>query len=102
MGRPRGSQNVPTLQLIATPRCPKCGSTDRERYRFVSSVRHGGITSSGLEYTHTVRRRTRCLACQQVRIDVFLENSVPLANPGDENEPLAGTGGSESVTRPSE
>lgn len=86
-GRPAGSKNVNTTQILDTPRCPGCGKTDRTRYRFVGAVEHGGFMSDGREYTHVVSRRTRCLACEKVRIDKFFENRSPEADPGEENEP---------------
>lgn len=86
-GRPQGSPNVTTTQLVRLPQCPSCKTTDRGRYYFVSAIDHGGITADGYEYSHVVRRRTTCAHCGQTRIDKFLENSAPAANPGDENEP---------------
>lgn len=86
-GRPQGSTNVEVTQIVDVSRCPECGKTDRSRYHFVSCIEHGGVTSAGREYTHTVKRRTECLNCNRRRIDTFHENRVPDANPGEENEP---------------
>lgn len=86
-GRPAGSKNSPVGDVVIVPQCPYCRSSDREPYRFVSCVEHGGHTAAGVEYSHVVRRRTRCLACNRVRTDKFLENRMPEKNPGDEDEP---------------
>lgn len=50
-------------------RCPKCQSTERERYFKTVEVAIGGRELDGNEYTHVVRRWTRCKACGQARID---------------------------------
>jgi hypothetical protein len=87
IGRPKGSRNVEKTQIVDLPRCPYCSKTDRTPYRLVNSVNHGGVTAEGRAYTHVISRRTSCMACGRTRIDKFLENQVPEANPGDENEP---------------
>lgn len=87
MGRSKESRNVDVVQTVYLSRCPKCGKTDRAKYRLTGSVAHAGTTSDGQEYTHVVRRRTKCLSCGKPRIDRFFENRAPEANPGDENEP---------------
>lgn len=86
-GRPKGARNVETSQLVESPSCPACQSTERTRYRLVNSVDHGGIRSDGTEYTHVVSRRTSCRTCGKVRIDKFFENRRPPVDPGDVNEP---------------
>ncbi len=88
-GRPPGTPNAKPGQVVAVHQCinPKCRSTEHERYRLVSCVAHGGFTAAGVEYSHVVRRRTKCLNCGTRRIDKFLENHPPEANPGEENEP---------------
>lgn len=86
-GRPKGASNIEFGVVVVVPQCPVCKSSARERYRLVSYTKHGGITSSGYEYSHTVKRRTRCTNCGKRRIDTFLENAVPKANPGEVNEP---------------
>lgn len=87
-GRPQGAGNVKTIQSVQTPACPVCGKTDRERYRLLSAVQHGGFTANGREYSHVVNRRTKCKACGEPRIDRFFENRMPEASPGEENEPV--------------
>lgn len=86
-GRPQGATNAPAGQVVVVPQCPYCRSSDREKYRFVSCTAHGGYTAAGVEYSHVVRRRTKCLSCSKTRIDKFLENRAPEVNPGEENEP---------------
>ncbi len=86
-GRPQGSTNAEAGQVVAVHQCPGCKSTERERYRFAACVAHGGVTAAGVAHSHVVSRRTKCLACGKSRIDKFLENRQPDANPGDENEP---------------
>lgn len=93
LGRPKAAKNVTTTQIVATPRCPVCGCTDRSPYRLVNCVDFAGVTSAGVSYTHVVSRRTKCSNCAKVRIDKFFESRTPAASPGDENEPL----GHESV-----
>lgn len=88
-GRPKGAKNSELGQVLVVAQCPLCKSSDRERYRLVAVIEHGGVTSTGFEYSHTVKRRTRCKTpgCLKVRTDTFLENSAPQVNPGEENEP---------------
>lgn len=86
-GRPKGAGNVELGNVLVVAQCPRCKSSERERYRLVSCTPHGGVTSSGFEYSHTVKRRTRCTNCGKRRIDTFLENAIPKANPGQVNEP---------------
>lgn len=57
-------------------RCPSCDSTEREPYTGKTEMEFSGTTPDGLPYTHIVRRRTRCQACGQHRIDRVYENRV--------------------------
>ena len=88
-GRPPGATNAESGQVVAVHQCPQCKSTDRERYRLVNCVESGGVTSSGIVYSHVVFRRTRCktAGCTKSRIDRFLENHPPGVSPGEECEP---------------
>ena len=78
-GRPAGSRtaDLPHCELVKS-RCPACGSTDRARYHDSTTrvLRHAGTTQDGRPYNVVVRKRTWCLACGQVRIDVSYENRV--------------------------
>lgn len=94
-GRPKDAKNAERGAVLVVAQCPGCKSSERERYRLVAVIEHGGITSTGIGYSHTVKRRTRCKNCQRVRVDTFLENSVPAASPGDENEPGESTAADE-------
>jgi len=86
-GRPMGAKNVATTQIVATPACPFCKSTERTKYRLVAALAYGGTTADGQPYTHVVTRRTCCKSCQKWRRDKFFENRMPAASPGEENEP---------------
>lgn len=74
-GRPRGSRNQPANQTDGQlTRCAKCGSTEREPYQWKQEQEFAGTDGGGQPYTHIVRRRTRCAACGQMRIDRTFEN----------------------------
>ena len=70
-GRPKGSKNR-LAPVVAAPasECPApgCGSTERGPYLDRTEQAYDGLID-GKPYTHIVRRRCRCLACGQLRID---------------------------------
>ena len=73
-GRPTGSANVATVVTVQASRCPNCQSTRRAEYGGRQVQEFAGVLSDGTPYTHIVRRRTRCLDCDQHRIDKTFEN----------------------------
>ena len=82
-GRPKGSKNK-TRQVVAVvpPRCKKCGSTDRTPYMGHRRVmQRAGTAPDGKPYNRITWRDTKCLACNQVRVDLIYEN-VPETNNG--------------------
>jgi hypothetical protein len=78
-GRPKGSPNVDQVVTLEASRCPKCGSTRRSEYLDRTVQEYEGLTSDGRPYNRIVRRRTRCLDCEQLRIDRTLEFEPPAA-----------------------
>ena len=73
-GRPAGSKNAKLAHAEGkATRCPQCGSTRRAPYTSRVEQAYEGIDPDGQPYTHIVRRRTRCLACGQHRIDRHYE-----------------------------
>lgn len=58
---------------VKLSRCPKCGSTDREKYHNVRELFTNGLTAEGDRYNCVVWRRTRCANCCQVRVDRSFE-----------------------------
>lgn len=79
-GRKKGTPNLDrkTVYTVA-PRCPTCGSTDRENYdrRHDHYVQHGGTAPDGQPYTHIVIRRTKCRACGQALTHREYRNGRP-------------------------
>ena len=74
-GRPAGQPNHEVAHATAVvTACPKCGSTEREPYYNRRELRCDIAQRSGEQFTHVVWRRTKCLACGQVRDDRHLEN----------------------------
>lgn len=65
-GRPKGTRNRDYAVVEAqAPQCPKCGSTQREKYR-AKEVRALPLNSPHRpRYTHLVRRSCRCSNCGQ-------------------------------------
>lgn len=59
---------------VPSAACPKCKSTNRERYTSVRTMAIAGTLKDGTRYTHIVWRRTRCQNCGQRRIDRTHEN----------------------------
>lgn len=72
-GRPPGAPNIQTETVTTPSRCASCGSTERETLQ-TTEQDHGGVDDQGEPYTHIIRRRVRCTACSQVRIDRTYEN----------------------------
>ena len=74
-GRPTGSKTqTPDFADVLPSRCKRCGSTERDPYFGpVVSQRYNGTDPQGRHYNLIVRRRTRCKACRQLRIDRFFE-----------------------------
>lgn len=73
-GRPEGSPNVkPDQSEVTLSRC-KCGSTDRERYFGTPFELAYRGEKNGKPYTHVVKKRTKCKACGQQRLDIIYEN----------------------------
>lgn len=64
--------------VFVTSRCPRCDSTERAGYFGTITTAYEG-EFNGRRYTHVVRRRTRCLACGQHRLDRSYENRVARA-----------------------
>ena len=77
-GRPKGSKNAEYEHaIVRPPQCPSCRSTDREPYRERPRViRYSGVLPGAPphEYTHVIKRRTRCRNCGQARVDTWYEN----------------------------
>lgn len=70
----KASTATPKLVVpVDAPRCPTCGSSDREPYFGVVETEFAGL-HDGLEYTHVINRRTVCKNCGQTRIDRTYEN----------------------------
>jgi predicted Zn-ribbon and HTH transcriptional regulator len=63
----------PHVNLVEPSACRVCGSTDRAAYHNVRTLDFPGETPDGRKYTRVVFRRTKCLACGQVRDDKSLE-----------------------------
>lgn len=74
-GRPTGSPNVKAATVSKPSQCiqANCQSTEREVLNTTETA-YSGIDGDGRKYTHIVRRRVRCKACGQVRIDRELVN----------------------------
>lgn len=69
-GRPQGSPNVKDQTVSKPSRCirPGCGCTERVVLQ-TTTQEYAGLDGDGRPYTHIIRRRVRCTACGQVRID---------------------------------
>ena len=67
-GRPRGKPDPPPVLTMTPSRCPKCGSAERGPYFGRTEQATKGV-HEGVAYTHIVRRRVRCAACDQIRIE---------------------------------
>ena len=78
-GRPKGSPNTQVIADVEPSRCPNpdCGSTERGPYLGSPNVQEFAGEINGQPYTHIVRRRCRCAACDQIRIDRTFENRTP-------------------------
>jgi predicted Zn-ribbon and HTH transcriptional regulator len=63
----------PHVNLVQPSACRVCGSTDRAAYHNVRALDFPGETPDGRKYSRVVFRRTKCLACGQVRDDKSLE-----------------------------
>jgi len=68
-GRPKGSKNATDVVVVERSHCPKCGSSRRSEYWGKVVNRCAGLRADSTPYTAIIRRRCRCLDCQQVRID---------------------------------
>lgn len=84
-GRPIGRENIRETAEASPSRCPKCQSTRRGRYLARTVQAYAGENSDG-PYTHIVRRRCRCLDCDQMRIDTSYENWPDGEPEGEEEE----------------
>jgi hypothetical protein len=74
-GRPVGAKTRPAEVVpVFKSRCPKCGSTERGEYIDRNEQAYGGVAPDGNDYTHIIRRRCVCAACNQLRIDKTYEN----------------------------
>ena len=72
VGRPAGRKSdmaPPVVEVQPASRCPKCGSPDRSEYWGKHIQSCAGVLADGRAYGRIVRRRCRCLACGQIRID---------------------------------
>lgn len=67
---------APVVEAEIT-RCPKCGSTEREKYSRVDAKPIAGVRN-GVAHTHVVFKYTRCAneSCRQARVDKSFENRV--------------------------
>jgi predicted Zn-ribbon and HTH transcriptional regulator len=73
-GRPKGTRAEPAQTVVAEPtRCPKCQSTQRDKYLSFHEQAVFGMRSGGMPYTRIIKRRCRCANCGQVRIDKSYE-----------------------------
>lgn len=73
-GRPKGAKTrkYPEVAGVLT-RCPKCDSTERGPYLTKTVQAYNGVhKATGEPFTGIVRRKTKCLACGQHRIDSHL------------------------------
>jgi hypothetical protein len=71
-GRPSGCRpelNPPVVQVQPASICPRCGSPNRSDYWGKHVQAFAGVLPDGSAYGRIVRRRCRCLACGQIRID---------------------------------
>ena len=76
-GRPKGKTNNEHVAAVGRlTRCPRCGSTDRERYTKSTEQAFSGVTEDEERYTHIVRKWTKCSKCLQHRVDRLYENRV--------------------------
>lgn len=60
------------VNSVEISRCPKCGSPERAHYANKRVLEASGV-KDGRPYARVVWRRTRCLACGQVRDDKTFE-----------------------------
>ncbi len=79
-GRPKGSKTqeyIPIREI--PPKCPRCGSTDREVIKGYSPVINN---IAGADFDRVVRRRVRCQCGQLLQISTYekLTNAVSLAH----------------------
>lgn len=75
-GRPKGKKTTPKRTVNVMPgRCLKCGSTSRTPYKHITQkLDHGGTAPDGKPYNRITWRPTKCLVCQQHRVDKIYEN----------------------------
>lgn len=73
-GRSLGPQRPAPLSDVGLSRCPKCGSTDRAPYaRKETKDLATTLVRAGGPYNRIVYRWTKCIACDQVRVDRTFE-----------------------------
>ncbi len=73
-GRPRGSKTIEREQsIVEASRCPRCQSTEREKYVGEPFRTHLRGVRDGKPYNVIIRRRTRCKSCGQARFDLSYE-----------------------------
>jgi len=75
-GRPEKSKTVKRDQCEVHPSRCACGSTERKPYTGTPHVQEYSGINNGKEYTHIVRRVTKCARCGQARRDLSYENRV--------------------------
>ena len=71
-GRPAGAPNITETADAIPSACNKCGSTRRAAYTNRREQPFQGVYR-GAKYNRIVRHSTRCLDCQQTRIDRTFE-----------------------------
>lgn len=69
-GRPRAAKSI-ERDLVDVPpsRCRVCNSTRRADYEHVQLIEGAGTDPQGRPYTAVELRPTRCLDCEQARMD---------------------------------
>ena len=72
-GRPKGARTEDNpVVIVDVPKCPKCGSINRDNYSHTKTMDFNGI-HNGQVYTKVIWRQTKCADCFQKRIDKFFE-----------------------------
>lgn len=77
-GRPAGSVTQKIVAEASPSRCPKCQSTERDKYSQTRSIAVNGRLP--VAHTHVVLRWTKCKSCGQARTDRSFENRKPKAD----------------------
>lgn len=72
----RSAKRSPTPEVEVIPSaCPKCGSTNHAGYNSTKERDIAGTLRDGRTYRRIVWKRTKCLDCDQNRVDVYYLNT---------------------------